>query len=58
MVEQDFNLEIQDREIYRKLQENLDKLPIGFPATKSGIDLKVLTHFFTPEEAEIASYLK
>ena len=58
MVEQDSNVEIKDVEIYRKLQENLDNLPIGFPAAKSGVDLKLLTHFFTPEEAEIASYLK
>lgn len=58
MVEQDINIEIQDVDIYRKLQEKLDKLPIGFPAAKSGIDLKLLTHFFTPEEAEIASSLK
>ena len=56
MVEQE--LEIQNADIYRKLQENLDKLPIGFPATKSGSDLKVLTHFFTAEEAKIASHLK
>ncbi len=58
MVQQDINVEIKNVDLYRKLQENLDKLPIGFPAIKSGIDLKVLTHFFTPEEAEIASYLK
>lgn len=58
MVEQDISLEIQNVDIYRKLQENLDNLPIGFPSTKSGIELKLLTHFFTPEEADIASYLK
>jgi len=58
MVEKDIEVEIQDINIYRKLQENLDKLPIGFPATKSGIELKLLTHFFTPEEAKIASFLK
>ena len=58
MVEQDVNMKIQDADIYRKLQQNLDKLPIGFPATKSGIDLKVLTYFFTPEEAKIGTHLK
>ena len=58
MVEQDIEKKIPYADIYRKLQEKLDKLPIGFPATKSGSDLKLLTHFFTPEEAKIASYLK
>lgn len=58
MVEQDIEIKIPDADIYRKLQETLDTLPIGFPATKSGIDLKLLTHFFTPEEAKIGSYLK
>ena len=58
MVEQEIEIKIPDADIYRKLQETLDTLPIGFPATKSGIDLKLLTHFFTPEEAKIGSYLK
>ncbi len=58
MVELDNKIEVPNADIYRKLQENLDKLPIGFPATKSGIDLKVLTYFFTPEEAKIGTYLK
>jgi len=40
--------------IYRKLQQQLDTLPIGFPATKSGVEIRLLKFFFTPEEAEIA----
>jgi len=44
----------KDLEIYRELQEHLDGMPVGFPATESGIELKVLKHLFTPEEAEIA----
>lgn len=40
--------------IYRKLQQHLDRLPVGFPATKSGSEIKVLKHIFTPEEAQIA----
>lgn len=43
--------------IYRKLQQHLDKQPIGFPATRSGIELKILKHIFDPTEAEITSYL-
>jgi len=39
---------------YRKLQQRLDTLPIGFPATKSGVELRILKALFTPKEAEIA----
>ncbi|MFX0058682.1 MAG: DUF362 domain-containing protein [Candidatus Hodarchaeota archaeon] len=45
-------------DLYRKLQQHLDKMPIGFPAAKSGSDIRVLKHLFTPEEAEIAMLLK
>jgi ferredoxin len=41
-------------EAYKKLAKHLDNLPAGFPATESGIELKILKHIFTPEEAEIA----
>ena len=43
---------------YRKLQEHLDKMPIGFPVAKSGSDIRLLKHLFKPEEAEIAQYLR
>ncbi|MCP3924958.1 MAG: 4Fe-4S ferredoxin [Desulfobacterales bacterium] len=39
---------------YKKLAEHLDNLPAGFPPTESGIELKVLKHIFSPEEAETA----
>lgn len=42
---------------YRKLQRHLDDLPIGFPATESGVELRLLQHLFTPEEAELATHL-
>lgn len=41
-------------EVYRELQEHLDKMPIGYPATDSGVELRILKHFFSPEEARIA----
>lgn len=41
-------------EIYRYLQEHLDKLPIGFPSTESGVEIRILKRLFTPVEAEIA----
>lgn len=43
--------------IYRKLQEHLDKMPIGFPKAQSGSDIRFLKYFFTPEEAKIATFL-
>lgn len=39
---------------YRKLQEHLDSLPIGFPKTDSGIEIRILKKIFTPEDAEMA----
>ena len=43
-----------DEQVYRRLQEHLDRLPIGFPATESGVEIELLKHFFTPVEAGIA----
>jgi len=40
--------------IYRQLQIQLDQYPIGYPATKSGVDIDLLKYFFTPLEARIA----
>lgn len=40
--------------IYRQLQIQLDQYPIGYPATKSGVELDILKYFFTPREARIA----
>ena len=44
-------------DIYRELQKHLDKLPIGFPATESGVEIRILKHLFTPKQAEIAMKL-
>ncbi|MFX0071566.1 MAG: 4Fe-4S ferredoxin, partial [Candidatus Hermodarchaeota archaeon] len=44
-------------DIYRKLQQHLDKMPVGFPATKSGVEIRLLKQLFTPKEAEIALIL-
>ncbi len=40
--------------LYRQLQEHLNKLPIGFPCTKSGVELKILEHLFNPFETKLA----
>ncbi len=49
---------VEDYNIYRKLQKHLDQMPLGFPSVKSGSDIRLLKHLFTPEEAKIAMYLK
>lgn len=43
-----------DHSIYRQLQIQLDQYPIGYPATKSGVEIDILKYFFTPLEAQIA----
>ncbi|MFW9829632.1 MAG: ATP-binding protein [Candidatus Thorarchaeota archaeon] len=45
-------------ETYRKLQKYLDSLPIDYPETKSGVEVRILKRLFTPQEAEIALNLK
>ncbi len=42
-----------DQDIYKELALHLDKLPIGYPATDSGVELRVLKHLFTPEQVKI-----
>ena len=44
----------REDEVYRKLQQHLDKMPIGFPATESGVEIRILKQLFTPQEARIA----
>ena len=41
-------------DIYKKLALHLDDLPAGFPATESGVELRILKRLFTPEQAELA----
>ena len=41
-------------DLYRVLQKYLDKMPVGYPATESGIEIKILKHLFTPEQVQIA----
>jgi Fe-S-cluster-containing hydrogenase component 2 len=45
-------------EIYRKLAERLDAIPNGFPATESGVELRLLAKIFTPEEAALAAVMR
>jgi electron transport complex protein RnfB len=43
-----------NNDVYRQLQRHIDSMPIPFPESESGYDIKLLQHFFTPEEAKIA----
>ena len=44
-------------DIYRTLQEHLDQFAVGFPATESGEEIRILKHLFDPEEAKLATKL-
>ena len=43
--------------IYRDLQIHLDEQTVGFPATESGSDIRLLKSLFPPENAEMATLL-
>ncbi len=47
-----------DSNPYQNLAKRLDQLPNGFPPTQEGIELRLLAHLFTPEEAELAAQLR
>jgi ferredoxin len=39
---------------YRALQESLDRYPLGFPSTESGVEIEILKRLFTEEQARLA----
>jgi Pyruvate/2-oxoacid:ferredoxin oxidoreductase delta subunit len=44
--------------VYRELARRLDAIPNGFPATESGVELRLLAKIFTPEEAALAAVMR
>lgn len=46
-----------DNDVYRKLRQQIDKMPVGMPTTDSGVEIRILKHLFTPNEAKIALHL-
>jgi Na+-translocating ferredoxin:NAD+ oxidoreductase subunit B len=42
-----------ERDIYRELQQKMDTIGVGFTASESGLDIKVLKRLFTEEEARL-----
>jgi len=45
-------------ELYLKLAKALDTLPNGFPATESGVEIKILKRIFRPEDIDLFCDLK
>ena len=41
-------------DVYRHLQRHLDKMPVPFPETQSGVEISLLKQLFDEEEANIA----
>ncbi len=48
------NIFSESHNVYKKLQKHLDKQPIGFPATASGVERRILREVFTVNEADLA----
>jgi Pyruvate/2-oxoacid:ferredoxin oxidoreductase delta subunit len=48
----------EHEQVYRKLAQRLDAIPNGFPATESGVELRLLAKIFAPEEAALASIMR
>jgi ferredoxin len=44
-------------DVYLQLREFMDKLPAGYPATPTGVEIRILKKLFTPEQAELAMKL-
>jgi Na+-translocating ferredoxin:NAD+ oxidoreductase subunit B len=45
------------KDVYERLADFLDDLPAGFPRSQSGVELRILRHLFTAEEAALAPCL-
>lgn len=45
---------VETNDVYRKLQQHIDeRMPVGFPPSDSGADIRILKSLFTPEEASL-----
>ena len=57
MTSQDVASNITEEDLYRNLQKHFDNFPVGYPSTNSGVEIRILKHLFTPDEAKIALHL-
>jgi formate hydrogenlyase subunit 6/NADH:ubiquinone oxidoreductase subunit I len=46
-----------NEDVYTRLREFMDTMPGGYPATPSGVEIKLLKKLFTPEQAELTMTL-
>jgi NAD-dependent dihydropyrimidine dehydrogenase PreA subunit len=53
-VKNGLHIESDARKAYRALQKHLNTMPVGYPATITGVELRILQHIFTAEEAQAA----
>jgi ferredoxin len=53
----DVKYKMTEHDVYERLREHLHNLPVGFPSTESGIEIRILKRLFTKEEAEMACKL-
>jgi electron transport complex protein RnfB len=49
---------IVSEDVYAGLRAFLDAMPGGFPATNTGIEIKILKKLYSPDEAELTMKLK
>ena len=40
-------------DLYRQLQRHLDKMPVPYPATASGVELRILKQLFSEQDARL-----
>jgi Na+-translocating ferredoxin:NAD+ oxidoreductase subunit B len=45
-------------DVYVRLREFMDTLPAGYPATPTGVEIRILRKLFSPEQAELTMKLK
>jgi len=45
---------MDDDALYRELQRHLDRMPVPYPASETGVEIRILKQLFTPEEAHLA----
>jgi Na+-translocating ferredoxin:NAD+ oxidoreductase RNF subunit RnfB len=45
---------MSEDKIYRILRKHLDTLPVGYPRTLTGVEIRLLKQMFTPEQAQLA----
>jgi len=54
---QGFKVKSNAEKVYKRLRKHLDTLPVGYPSTPSGVELRLLSAMFTVEEAKLATLL-